>query len=78
VSITPAQCRAARALVEMDQAELERRAVAPRYIVAENGNLTPAANDFAAIRAALEAVGVIFVDEDDEGPGVRLRKTRGR
>ncbi|ATQ70274.1 XRE family transcriptional regulator [Methylosinus trichosporium OB3b] len=28
----------------------------------------------AAIRAALEAAGVIFVDENGEGPGVRLRK----
>jgi hypothetical protein len=27
-----------------------------------------------AIRAALEAAGVIFVEENVEGPGVRLRK----
>ena len=27
-----------------------------------------------AIRAALESAGVIFVDENGEGPGVRLRK----
>lgn len=26
------------------------------------------------IKAALEAAGVIFVDENGEGPGVRLRK----
>jgi hypothetical protein len=26
------------------------------------------------IRAALESAGVIFVDENGEGPGVRLRK----
>ncbi len=30
----------------------------------------------AAIRAALEAAGVIFVAENGEGPGVRLRKDR--
>jgi hypothetical protein len=30
----------------------------------------------AAIRAALEAVGVIFIDENGEGPGIRLRKKR--
>jgi hypothetical protein len=30
----------------------------------------------AAIRSALEAAGVIFVDENGEGPGVRLRKLR--
>jgi transcriptional regulator with XRE-family HTH domain len=27
-----------------------------------------------AIRAALEAAGVIFVEENGEGPGVRLKK----
>jgi transcriptional regulator with XRE-family HTH domain len=80
MSILPSQCRAARALIEMDQAELARRSVVPRHVVTdfENGSLTPSAKDLAAIRAALEAAGVIFVDENDEGPGVRLRKTRGR
>jgi transcriptional regulator with XRE-family HTH domain len=28
----------------------------------------------AAIRAALESAGVIFIDQNGEGPGVRLRK----
>jgi transcriptional regulator with XRE-family HTH domain len=28
----------------------------------------------SAIRVALEAAGVIFVEENGEGPGVRLRK----
>jgi len=32
----------------------------------------------AAIRAALEAAGVIFIDENCEGPRVRLRKKRAR
>jgi hypothetical protein len=30
----------------------------------------------AAIRTALEAAGVIFVEENGEGPGVRLRKVQ--
>ena len=78
MSILPSQCRAARALIDMDQAELARRAVVPRHIITdfENGSLTPSANNLAAIRAALEAVGVIFIDENGEGPGVRLRKAR--
>jgi hypothetical protein len=33
--------------------------------------------NLAAIRAALEAAGVIFIDENGEGPGVRLRKKHG-
>jgi hypothetical protein len=50
LSILPSQCRAARALIDMDQAELARRAVVPRHVVAdfENGSLTPSANDLAA------------------------------
>ena len=32
-----------------------------------------------AVRRALEAAGVIFIDENgDAGPGVRLRKRRGK
>ncbi|WP_370736394.1 hypothetical protein [Beijerinckia mobilis] len=31
-------------------------------------------NNVAAIRQALESAGVIFVEENGEGPGVRLRK----
>jgi len=34
------------------------------------------ADTAARIVAALEAAGVIFVDENGEGPGVRLRKAR--
>ncbi|QTL03164.1 helix-turn-helix transcriptional regulator [Aquabacter sp. L1I39] len=34
------------------------------------------AEALTAIRAALEAAGVIFVAENGEGPGVRLRKAR--
>ncbi|WP_376094573.1 helix-turn-helix domain-containing protein [Roseomonas sp. CCTCC AB2023176] len=40
----------------------------------ERGARTPYPNNLAAIRAALEAAGVIFVAENGEGPGVRLRK----
>ncbi len=29
-----------------------------------------------AIQNTLEDAGVIFIDEDEEGPGVRLRKSR--
>jgi transcriptional regulator with XRE-family HTH domain len=76
MSITPAQCRAARALLEMSAAALARRAVVTRDVIAdfEGGIRTPSPSNIAAIRAALEASGVIFIDENGEGPGVRLRK----
>ena len=31
-------------------------------------------NNLTAIRTALEEAGVIFINENGEGPGVRLRK----
>ena len=40
----------------------------------EGGQTTPRAAALTAIRTALEAAGVIFVAENGEGPGVRLRK----
>ncbi|HXP95654.1 MAG TPA: helix-turn-helix transcriptional regulator [Telmatospirillum sp.] len=40
----------------------------------ENGQVMPTPNNVAAIQAALEAAGVIFIDQNGEGPGVRLRK----
>jgi transcriptional regulator with XRE-family HTH domain len=75
--ILPSQCRAARALIDMSQATLARRAVVSRDAIVdfENGSRTPSPDSLAAIRAGLEAAGVIFIDENGEGPGVRLRKT---
>jgi predicted transcriptional regulator len=72
--ITPAQCRAARALVDMDQADLARNAVVSRNVIVdfERGSRTPLANNLAAIKRALEESGVEFTNGDQ--PGVRLRK----
>ena len=30
------------------------------------------------IQRAFEHAGIVFIDENDEGPGVRLRKTEGQ
>jgi hypothetical protein len=40
----------------------------------ERGARRPLERTLRDIRIALEQTGVIFIDEDDEGPGVRLRK----
>jgi transcriptional regulator with XRE-family HTH domain len=54
----------------------ERAGVSPNTIARlERGEEMRVAT-VAAIRAALEAAGVIFVEENGEGPGVRLRKER--
>ncbi|GLK76698.1 hypothetical protein GCM10008171_19520 [Methylopila jiangsuensis] len=73
----PEQLRAARALLGLSQPEVAERANVSSMTVkrAEGSGKPPAsAEAMAAIRAALEAAGVIFVDENGEGPGVRLRK----
>jgi predicted transcriptional regulator len=73
--VSPAQCRAGRALLEITQTQLaasaglglstvvdfekERRQVAPESV--------------EAIRRALVRAGVEFIDENGGGPGVRLR-----
>jgi len=74
--MTPAQSRAARALIGLTQPALadlasiglstvvdferERRIVAPQTV--------------DTIRAALESAGVVFIPENGNGPGVALRK----
>jgi DNA-binding XRE family transcriptional regulator len=79
MSISPAQCRAARALLDIDQATLARRAVVSRDTVAdfEAGIRHPNENTLTAIPIALELAGVMFLEEDSaSGIGVRLRKER--
>ena len=41
----------------------------------ERGARRPYDRTLADIRRALEDAGIIFIDEDDEGPGVRIQKT---
>ena len=75
------QIRAARALVRWTVDDLAREAALGRNTilraeVADGQTSLTAANDLA-IRRALEAAGVEFIDEDGGGPGVRLRKRLG-
>jgi predicted transcriptional regulator len=74
--IIPAQCRAARALIDMDKADLARKAVVSRNVIVdfERGSRTPLANNLAAIKRVLEESGVEFIAENGGGPGVRPTK----
>ena len=65
MSITPAQCRAARALLAISQDELVRRCgVAKRTLAGfEAGSSNPIRANMAAIRQALESAGVEFIGE---------------
>lgn len=75
-AITAAQSRAARALINWSRDKLAEAGGVPVRTVAdfELENTRPRAATVAAIRTALETAGVIFVDENGHGPGVRLRK----
>lgn len=77
MELTSAQCRAARALIEMSRETLAASAkVAVRTISDfEAGRREPIHATRMAIRTALEAAGVEFIPENGSGPGVRLRKT---
>lgn len=73
--ITPAQSRAARALINWSQPQLSTAAGVSVSTVRdfETGKRTPIANNLAAIRTALEAAGVVFIDNDGlSGAAVRL------
>ena len=72
--ISSAQIRAARALIGWSQSVLAKAARLSRPSVdrAERASVTP--ETLSVIRMALEKAGVIFVEENGDGPGVRLRK----
>lgn len=74
--ITPEQCRAGRALVNWSQRQLATAAEVGYVTVQEfeRGQTSPRILTLRALRSALEGAGVVFVDENGDGPGVRLRK----
>jgi transcriptional regulator with XRE-family HTH domain len=74
--LTPAQCRAARGLLDWSQQELAEKArvgvVTIRQL--EAGVNEPRRATVEVVRRALQMAGVEFIDENGGGPGVRLRK----
>ena len=77
--ITSKQIRAARALAGLDQLELAERAgigvATIRIIEGAKDRIAGTAQTIVRIQKALEAAGIIFIDQDEKyGPGVRLKK----
>ena len=72
--MTPDQSRAARGLLDWSQAELAAQSNLSESTVRdfEKGRRVPSINNLAAIRRALEAAGVEFIDGNQ--PGVRLAR----
>src|SRR5262249_40229055 len=75
-SITPGQCTAARALLELTQGDLANAANLGLSTVVdfEKKRRHVSAATVQAISDALATRGVEFIQENGGGPGVRLRK----
>jgi transcriptional regulator with XRE-family HTH domain len=67
----------ARAALEIGVRDLAKLAGVSAMTVTrfENGHSEGYPATLEKLRSALESAGVIFVDENGEGPGVRLRKS---
>ncbi len=74
--MTPAQCRAARALLDWSQQQLADAARVGNATIRnfESGRSSPQNATLEVLRRALEAAGVEFIPENGTGAGVRLRK----
>lgn len=71
----PMQCRMARAALQWTTSDLGKRAgvganTVNRFETGQDARVS----SVDKMRAALESAGVIFVEENGEGPGVRLRR----
>jgi transcriptional regulator with XRE-family HTH domain len=78
--LTSAQMRAARALIRWSAEDLARETTLSvttirRAELTEDETSMTTANDLA-VRRALEAAGVEFIDGNGGGPGVRLQQRR--
>src|SRR4051795_6072290 len=76
--ITTRQIKAARALLGWSQADLAKRSGVSEPTVARlesmDGELGGRELTAEKIRAAIESAGVLFIDENGGGSGVRLHK----
>lgn len=73
--VTSAQLRAARGLLNWTVRDLAEKSGVHRNTVTRiETDATGAGHAIGTIQRALEEAGVIFVDENGEGPGVRLKK----
>jgi transcriptional regulator with XRE-family HTH domain len=76
VEMSPAQCRAGRALLDMTQTRLAKLAQLGLSTIVdfERQRRQVSADAALAMEKALKQAGVEFIEENGGGPGVRLRK----
>ncbi|MBS3024479.1 helix-turn-helix domain-containing protein [Acidiphilium multivorum] len=80
LAISPEQCRAARALLNLSQDQLVALSGVPKRTVVrfEAAETQPQRRTVEAICSALEGAGIEFIAENGGGAGVRLRKDTGQ
>ena len=80
MSLSPNQCKAARALLGWTQEDLHQRSKLAKKTIAafETGDRNSHPSTLVALRTTLEAAGILFIDDGEAsaqgGPGVRLWK----
>ncbi|WP_457939326.1 helix-turn-helix domain-containing protein [Mesorhizobium sp. 10J20-29] len=77
MSLSAAQCRAARALVGWSQDRLAAKSNVAKATIAnfELGNRSPLGSTLLRLQEALTVAGVEFIPENGGGAGVRLRRS---
>lgn len=83
MAISGNQIKAARALIGMEQSELSEKAGVSvntiRNMEAKGMDVVRVRLDtLYRVQDALKAAGVIFIEENGEGPGVRLKKRQDK
>lgn len=75
-AITPAQIRAARALLDWSRDRLSEESSVPMRTLArvENGEGEARPDTIEAVRSTLAGAGILFIKQNGGGPGVRLKK----
>lgn len=79
--IMPELCRAARGFLDWNQDDLAEKAGVSKSCVRgfESGRSMPVPQNLAAIQAALERAGLVFLAADENGgPGLRQVKVKRR
>ena len=78
--ITAEQIRGARAMLRWSAKQLAEQAglswPTVQRMESTQGVPSGLSRNLELVQRALEGAGIIFIDEDDEGPGVRLKKRK--
>ena len=74
--IEPAQIRAARALISWKQIDLAKASGVSEISIKniERGTTDPRSSTLGALISALDKAGVLFLNDAEAGPGVRLKR----